>query len=57
MKHEVINKTKKLKCYICNGTGKESNKKCRNCKGTGVYKATNYFIVVDGNAFQMDTVK
>jgi DnaJ-class molecular chaperone len=57
MKHEVINKTKKIKCYICNGTGKESNKKCRNCKGTGVYKATNYFIVVDGNAFQMDTVK
>ena len=53
MQKEIINKTRKVKCYLCN----VKDKKCRSCKGAGIYKATNYFMIVDGYAYQMDTIK
>ena len=49
----IIKKTRKVKCYLCKG----KDKKCRSCKGTGIYKDTSYFMIVDGYAYQMDTIK
>ena len=39
----IIHKEIDNPCYICDG--KKGNKKCKACKGTGIYKTSiNYYI-------------
>jgi len=52
-KLEVITKVNKSECYICKG----SDKDCRACNGTGIYKDKTYFFIVNGYAYSGDTLK
>ena len=48
---EVITKTRKAKCWVCNGKG------CKTCKGSGIYKEKSYILIYKNQAFGVDTLK
>lgn len=61
-KVEFINKSKKSKCWSCNGIGKIDGKKCFTCKGTKKFKETFYYLIyIDKQghrlAFGVDTLQ
>ena len=57
-KPTIIKKIHKNPCYVCSKVGDipTPRKKCKCCKGTGVYKETSYVIIVGGIAFDMDNI-
>ena len=47
-----------LPCYGCDGEGTlEDKSKCPNCKGTGIFVDNHYIMIVNGMAFNMDSIK
>ena len=54
---EIIKKITESECYRCSGKGKVDNKPCIGCAGTGQYKHTHYFHIVNGICFDGDTLK
>lgn len=45
MTKKIIKKLLKFKCYACSGTGEVDKKKCKTCKGSGVYKTSFYYFI------------
>jgi len=51
-KIEVVKvETCKATCFRCDGSG------CTICAGTGIYREHRYVMMVNGIAFDMDTIK
>ena len=56
-KIKVIKKILKSPC-MCTCPNKKADKKCKSCKGTGIYKDYHYIMIINNRVvYDMDTVK
>ena len=56
-KIKVIKKILKSPCACTCPNNTKPNKKCKSCKGSGIYKDYYYILCVGKVAYGMDTVK